>query len=405
MAKFLLERVPLLGSTRLKVLHLVHSNQRRGAELFAVRLADNLDKRDFESALCVLHHTASGTLPCDSVRTFPLGDGSGTKWARTPIELGKVLSLHKVLRNFQPDIILCHGSSSLKYGALSRLLYRKPVRVYKNIGIASFWSGGQIGSWINRKLIDQFQAVVSVSKQGRGDFISTYGVAPERVEVINNGLQISDFDMVLKEAKRYQRGILGLTDRELVLMSVGSLTPEKQPETLVDLASELLRLKIPCRLLLVGEGFLRPQIESQILNLGLTNCVHLVGDRSDVPALLAAADLFVMPSRTENMPAALIEAGLAGLASVAYNVGGVAEVVEHGLTGLLAPPQDFQELLRATASLCQDPGQRQAMGAAARHRCLELFDIKKVARQYEELFTRLLGAESSQGQKMKVVRR
>lgn len=95
------------------------------------------------------------------------------------------------------------------------------------------------------------------------------------------------------------------------LIAVGSLTQEKAPESLMSLSAELNRTGRSFQLFLVGEGPLRSRLEQRIKDLGLAHCVHLLGVRGDIPALLAAADLFLMPSRTESMPAALIEAELA----------------------------------------------------------------------------------------------
>ena len=138
----------------------------------------------------------------------------------------------------------------------------------------------------------------------------------------------------------------------------------------------------------------RPDLEQQAAALGVANQVHFLGVQSNVPRILAAADLMVLPSKTEGMPAALIEAGLAGLASVAYDVGGVGEVVEHEVSGLVVPPGELSEFSGAVMALCQDQRRRTAMGAAARQRCLEHFAMSKVARRYEELLIGLLRKQS-----------
>jgi glycosyltransferase involved in cell wall biosynthesis len=177
---------------------------------------------------------------------------------------------------------------------------------------------------------------------------------------------------------------------------VGDLSPEKGYQDLLPLLREFLNRSPKHHFLLVGDGPLGPELRQQAEELGLTGRAHFLGRRNDVPRLLAAADLFVLSSKTEGMPAVLIEAGLAGLPSVAFNVGGVAEVVEHQATGLLVPAGDFPGLGQALITLSEDSQRRAVMGEEARRRCYQQFDMSQVACQYEELFLRVLGAEDGE---------
>jgi glycosyltransferase involved in cell wall biosynthesis len=125
--------------------------------------------------------------------------------------------------------------------------------------------------------------------------------------------------------------------------------------------------------------------------------VHFLGGRHDVPRLLASADLFVLPSETEGMPAVLIEAGMSGLPSVAFNVGGVPEVLDPGVTGILVAPGDPTAFGEALAGMCLDRDGRAHMGDAARLRCRDLYDMSKVAREYEDLFLKVAKSGPREG--------
>ncbi|HET8679698.1 MAG TPA: glycosyltransferase, partial [bacterium] len=114
----------------------------------------------------------------------------------------------------------------------------------------------------------------------------------------------------------------------------------------------------------------------------------LAGTRGDVAGLLAGADMLVLPSLTEGMPAAIIEAGLAGLPVVAYDVGGIDEVVRHGETGMLVAAGDERALVDAVVRLAADRGLRQAQGAAARTAC-RVFEIGRIAAQYADIYARM----------------
>lgn len=303
--------------------------------------------------------------------------------------------LRRMLHEFEPDLVLAHGGDTFNYGAVVKFLSRKPGMarvVYKNIGTASFWVRPGPRSILNRLLVKGFDAVVSVSQYTRRDFMNLYRLPEAKVSYIPNGVVPDEFDTSNQSQTRFQvRREFGLPERDLVLISVGNLSEEKGHGTLLEVSGALVRDGLDNRLLIVGDGPLRQALEEQARQPELAGRVHFLGRRSDVPRLLAAADIFVLSSKTEGMPGVLVEAGFAGLPSVAFAVGGVAEVVEHGITGLLAPPGDLTGFASALADLHQDHDARARMGSAARQRCRDLFDIRQVAQQYEELFLNILG--------------
>ncbi|MFQ6027326.1 MAG: glycosyltransferase, partial [Dehalococcoidia bacterium] len=165
---------------------------------------------------------------------------------------------------------------------------------------------------------------------------------------------------------------------------------EKNPRLAVEVISRLKSQQKDWRLVFVGDGPQRAELEREAQVLGVADRVQFLGTRSDVPALLAAADLLLLPSRTEGMPAVVIEAGLAEVPAVAYAVGDVAEVVESGSTGVLAQPGNVLEFQQAVLTAAQDPERLRTMGIAARQRYARRFDIRTVARQYQETMFRLL---------------
>ena len=296
---------------------------------------------------------------------------------------------------FQPDILLAHGSSALKYGAVSRLFYRKGLAVYRNIGLASFWARGRLRVWANRLCLRAFDATVSLSSRTREDFVHLYRVPPSKVWAIPNGVDPTPFERVRDASVRQgYRRCLGIEEDQVALISVGKLSPEKDQGQLLEVVARARGQGIPAKLLLVGEGPLKEEIQGGIARMGLEGQALMLGLRDDVPSLMAAADLFLLSSKTESMPAVLIEAGLAGLASVAYNVGAVADVVKDGRTGILVPQGQLGLFVQAALSLMKDARRRHALGAAAREHCQEHFDLRKVASMYGALFLRLLASKN-----------
>jgi L-malate glycosyltransferase len=382
-----------------RVLHLIHSQQRRGAEVFAAQLASCLEEKGlFQNGLCSLYHNAdsngSNGLPVGELPVYGLGGQNGG-FRKLGLDPQLASRLYGALRRFRPHILIAHGSDILKYAACAGFFYRKAATVYRNIGTASMWASSTFKVNLNRMFLGQVDAVVSVSKYTRQDFINVYHFPEERVTFIPNGVDTSDFDSCSRDLVRTQvRQELGLSSTDTVLISVGNLSEEKVHAGLLPVVKDLQRAGLVDHLVLVGDGPLRQGPEQQAAQLGISEQAHFLGRRSDIARVLTAADLFVLPSKTEGMPGVLIEAGLAGLPSVAFDVGGVSEVVERRVTGLLTPPGDNAGLAKNLTALCWNPQLRRVVGDAARRRCREFFSIPKVASQYEELFLRMLSNSS-----------
>jgi len=381
-----------------RVLHLIHSDQRRGAEVFAARLASGIEGNGrFKNGVCALYAGKSEGLPVGDLPMFRL-EGQAGVLARLGLDPGLLARLCGVIRKYRPDIILAHGSDTLKYSAGASIFHRKAKILYRNIGTASVWANSTVKVSLNRMLLRRMGGVVSVSEYTRRDFIQVYRLPGDRVVLIPNGVDAAEFQAEhLGPARGQVRQELGLSEKDLLLISVGNLSAEKGHEQLLAGISDLTRNQLDVRLLIVGNGPLRQKLELRAGELGLSNRVHFLGSRDDVPRLLASADLFVLTSQTEGMPAVLIEAGMSGLPSVAFDVGGVSEVLEHGVTGILIAPGDLVGFGEALARLCMEQDRRTRMGDAARQRCRDLFDMPKVVREYEELFLKMLKSAPREG--------
>jgi glycosyltransferase involved in cell wall biosynthesis len=178
----------------------------------------------------------------------------------------------------------------------------------------------------------------------------------------------------------------------VAVLSLGALTWEKDPLGHLEVTAPLLRRQPHVVHLFAGDGPLRAELEAAAANDGLGARVLVLGSRDDVGDLLAASDLLLFASRTEGMPASLIEAGMAGLPVAGTALPGVPEVVEHGTTGLLVPPGDRDNLRGAVARLLADRSLRAAMGDAARDRCLARHGIDPIAAAYRRVFEEVAAA-------------
>jgi glycosyltransferase involved in cell wall biosynthesis len=172
-------------------------------------------------------------------------------------------------------------------------------------------------------------------------------------------------------------------------ISVGAFAPAKATGVAVDAFARVAKERSGVRLILVGDGVERPRCERQVAEHGIDRLVEFTGYRTDVPALLARADSFVLPSVNENCPLALIEAMGAGLACVASGIGGVPELLGDGC-GLLIPPGDAGALAVAMARLADDDGLAPALGRAAAATARTRFSILACADAHERLWSALV---------------
>lgn len=212
--------------------------------------------------------------------------------------------------------------------------------------------------------------------------------APPPVEVIVHGV---DAGSVRRgpAARSAARRRLGLEPDELALVSVANFTAKKDQQGLLVAVSQLVATHPRLRLVLVGSGPLEPSLRSAVDRLQLARHVLFAGSRDDVLELLVGFDAFVLNSRFEGLPIALVEAMAAGLPVVATNVGGTPEVVDHGVEGFLVPPGDPGTLAVTLAKLLDDPTLRAEMGARAARRAAGL-QLSAAVIHLQGIYDRLL---------------
>jgi glycosyltransferase involved in cell wall biosynthesis len=210
--------------------------------------------------------------------------------------------------------------------------------------------------------------------------LATERIAGPRVSVIANGLDTSAHG----DGRRH----VGITR----VITVANLRPEKSHETLIGAAALLAGARPELRYVFVGDGARREELRALARVNGVDDIIEFAGHREDIPAMLAAADVFVLPSRSEAFPNCLLEAMASGLPVVASAVGGMLDLVDSGHTGLLVPPSDPHALAAALDSLAADPWRARAIGAAARCEVLSRYSFERMVRAFEDLYQSELDA-------------
>jgi glycosyltransferase involved in cell wall biosynthesis len=290
-----------------------------------------------------------------------------------------LLELVALLRRERPDVVHVNSSKAAALGRVAALVGRVRVRVFTVHGWAfKAYSGttGTLYRWADRVLAPLTTVTICVSETERAAGLAARTCRADRTVVIPNAIDV--------EASPRAR----LDGDPPRIVTVGRLAAPKDPLTLVRALPALAPR--PYSLAFIGDGREQPHVEQQIDALGVRDRVEMLGERHDVADLLAAADVFVLASRSEGAPLSILEAMAAGLPVVASDVGGVAELVADGETGLLVPPGDPAALAAALARVLDDRGLRGRMGAAGRARARDRFDLAGLRAAHLELYAREL---------------
>ena len=289
--------------------------------------------------------------------------------------------LWNLLRRERFDVVETFTHDSNLLGLPLAWLAAIPVRIATHRGKIEGFPGWR--QKLHNLLVNMGFAsiLIAVSEQTR-QLAMEEGVRPDRITVIPNGVTPLDTLAVNKMEARKQ---LGLDQGDIFLLSVGRLTFQKGHEYLIEAVSNVIRRFPTVKVGICGEGPRRPQLESQILELGLSSHVKLLGTRDDISPLLVSADMFILPSRWEGLSRALMEAMAAGLPVVATCVDGIKSLITEGVHGLLVPPEDSERLGSSILQLLDNPEMMRTMGTAAREHVLRVHSTDAMCQKHYEL--------------------
>jgi glycosyltransferase involved in cell wall biosynthesis len=318
-----------------------------------------------------------------------------------------VWRLIKLIREFEPDIIHTHLWTANVIGRIAGRITGVPVVSsihnpdYEPESVNDGSGVGQLqrkvlrglDRWSARFGCSRMIAVSSYVRQGASEHLR---FPLEKIDVIYNPIDIDVFAGVSETRKNELLASIGVPANSLLLLNVGRVAPQKGLLYAVQ-ALERIASRFPNTHLIsvgtTGDAEWCSRIRDEAARIGLTDSVHLLGDRSDVADLLSICDVFVFPSLHEGLGIALIEAMATGCACVASDIGPIREFIDDGKNGLLVPPKQPVELASRVIELLEHPEQRQLLGEAARETVLRKFQPSPAAARLGSVYLEVADAE------------
>jgi glycosyltransferase involved in cell wall biosynthesis len=365
-----------------RVLYVIDKLHRAGTQMHLARLLQGLDRRAVEPHVCCL---ISGGEVADTLRAANIPvEVLGLRTIYGPRAWRGLGRLAGLCRERRIDILHAYLISSNVYGTLAGQLAGVPVLITsrRDTGFSRNWRLRAVEEWLINPLVDRVTAASpAVAAVARRE----HGLHNGKVVTIPNGLDLAEWDL-----RRYPRAEVrrewGLAEGDCAVGVVGHLSPVKGQADLIEAAARLGPEREGVRLFVIGDGPLRARLEARTAALGLSGRVVFTGVRGDVARLLAMLDVVVVPSHTEGMSNALLEAMAMARPVVATAVDGNLDVVRDGVTGLLVPPRDPAALATAILRLVDGPEYARAMGNAARACIEQSFTVHDMVTRHEELY-------------------
>jgi glycosyltransferase involved in cell wall biosynthesis len=381
-----------------------------GPSIQAIDLSRELASSGFET--CLIHgHLAEGE--GDMTAFLPLGR-TETVYIESlvrPIsplrDLRAFWQIYRTLRTWRPNIVHTHMAKAGSVGRLAALVYNRTAGSRRRTRLVHTYHGHVFDGYfaspstkvflaIERWLARRTDVLVAISAEVRNDLLQTYRVArEEQVRLIPLGFNLDRLLAIGADDRKRARASLNIPGDAVVVSTVGRLTAIKQHSLFLEMAATLATRSDRFLFLIVGDGKLRKDLEAQARSLGIEGRARFLGWRGDLETIYGATDIFVLTSRNEGTPVALIEAMAAGVASVSTDVGGVRDVVTGPQLGALVPFGDANALADSVSSLADAPHRREETGRAARASVRDRFDAERLLEDIKNLYWQLLGIDGT----------
>ena len=384
---------------KIRILYPITSLLPGGVQAYLVNLVTGLDRERFDPVVAYgLEGAPLYELKAAGVRVVKI---AGLKKSISPMDdLRALINIIKLIKAENPMIIHTNMSKANLIGRLAGTICRTPLIIMTAHGWANFLRYYYksllkriIQRGVEKALVPLGDHYILVSYADRERLLKLNILPPDRITVIRNGIDFRIFRNNLENSEKKQE--LGLSPDLPMIVMVGNLFASKAPLDYFRAAKIVLENWGPSNFILVGDGKLRPRVEEMIDGFSIRENCRVLGYRSDVPEILSAADLFLLPTLREGLSISLLEAMAAGLPIVTTDIAENRELLKEEKNGCLVPPHRPDLLAEGIMKVLNDPDMATGMGERNRKLVEDEFGVRKMVEKTQQLYLKLLDSASA----------
>lgn len=370
-----------------KIMHLIATNFHGGPEKQIVEHLKRLNSTRYQGTLASY---LEGGNPNETLRQAEI---AGLKNYGIPMssrfDVRALWRLIQLLGHEKIDLLCTHGYKSTVMGWWAGRRVGIPVVAFSR-GYTTENPKVAFYEWLDRRFLKRVNGIIFVS-EGQRKRLESYGISGRRSWVIRNAVAVdSSTDSLSGDLRKEVLGRLGIPNAVEMVVSAGRLSPEKGHRFLVEAIGMLRRSSNNTHFVFCGDGPCQKELEKRAKELGISQFCHFVGFRKDIKDIFQAMDFMVLPSLTEGLPNVVLEAFACAKPVVAADVGGVPEIVEDGVNGILVPPGRSDLLAEAIKNCLAAPEKRRAMGEAGYHKVKSEFTFESQTQKLEAIYNEVL---------------
>jgi glycosyltransferase involved in cell wall biosynthesis len=388
----------------LRVLRVITRLNIGGPSIHAISLSDRLASRGFDTRLVF---GQAGRDEGDMRDRIPSSVNSRhLATLRRPIaplhDAAAFVQLVDLVRDFRPHIIHTHMAKAGTLGRAAAAFYNHTAGRGDRVRIVHTYHGHVLEGYfgptatraflaVERALATQTDRLVAISPAIRRELLDVHGIGrPDQYRIVPLGFDLRELAAVDDAARSRARAALGIPPAAHVVTTVGRLTAIKQHALFLETARRIADRDPAAVFVIAGDGELRGDLERRAAELAIADRVRFLGWRRDLPVVYGATDVFLLTSRNEGTPVALIESLAAAVPGVSTDVGGVRDVIDSAGVGVLAPFGDADALADGALALLADPERRRVMGDRGRHTVLARYQLDRLVDDVDALYRELV---------------
>lgn len=358
-----------------KILHLISGLEIGGSETQLLRILPELQKYHTNAVCCVRGHGPIGSeLEKNGVPVYYL-DFKGLS------DLLVIKRFYVVIKSFAPEILVTYLIHADLYGRFFGRLFGIRKIVSSKRGALLNWEWLAKFDRLTKFMVNHYLVQTKTAKE---EWMGRLNLPENKFTIMPNGMNTKLFSP--KIDRRAKRASLKFSSDSIIITCVARLRIGKGHDTLLEAFEKIFKEHPAINLLLVGDGEREGELRNKIKNYSSKNNIHFLGNRNDIPEILAISDIFVLPTEAEGMSNAIMEAMAAGLPIITTDIPENRDVIENKKTGLLLPVGNTDSLAKNIISLISDHKLRVSLGQLAQEKAREEFDIQKIVLRFTDFY-------------------